>query len=837
MRALCWLFGVLLVGCGGAQDPAAAPRPNAPSLSAPESQRSDQLGVFGSGTVGPYLGPTRDGWLALWVEPRGKRARWVSRRVDREGRVQGAPQVLAAASPETHLLKLIDLGDELLVLFTEEDSSAGHVGAFSLSPAGQLSSPPQLFGRAARDVIWLDAVATGSTALVFWAERTGDNAVLFAARWGEGADLRNVARVHAEARAWQVTPSQDGALLAVVTPDAEVELASIDPSAKLVATRSLAESQGANADIDLVRHGQGLLLAFSRHEAGRDVIVSQGLSLRGEPFGAPVRVWDALESARVVRLLGSAGRALLVWRNADTPGAPMHAAWVGAEGRVGAQALNLFTASTARAPEFAANSAGVAVLLHECTAQDCERQPGVQWIEVPSSTSAEPPQRVQSWPSAGKDHLAWGLSCEAKACAGLSAELDDPIDVRVRTTTPALARDAQRTPLAAPAFPPADAAVGGPRVISNEQLVATPPLADLAGISATDGSLLSWVTQFDPHAPDATQGRPAPDGRPAPVQALLQTQWAPAGSKLPPPEVISYRARSLGGVALAQKGDRALLAWSALDGKSPQVFTTLLDAGGKRLRQAVQTTKQGEVFALDVAPLQAGWALGWIDDRTSRPLSYVTQVSDKLKRLSRDLQSPTLQGEARALLTRKVGEEAWLLVVDSNDEQDVLRLQRFDAKELQPIGPSLELLRSEATLSSPELLVSGERVWLLWIAGTGNDFKAWALPLDLRAEAESKPVLLAPHTSPMALGGACDEHDECHYWLSEKATGSAAKLASPRVFGGTLTLLASSPSQLWIGAEATPVPLVRGQGSELWLSAAGGGVSRARLEWLSSASN
>ena len=48
-------------------------------------------------------------------------------------------------------------------------------------------------------------------------------------------------------------------------------------------------------------------------------------------------------------------------------------------------------------------------------------------------------------------------------------------------------------------------------------------------------------------------------------------------------------AMILGGIALAPAPEGALVVWSAIDEKVPQVFATLVDAQGKRLHQAMIT--------------------------------------------------------------------------------------------------------------------------------------------------------------------------------------------------------------------------------------------------------
>jgi hypothetical protein len=828
MRLLIWVLGLGLLGCGGQANEPLQPARAKPSLSRPATEPSDQLGIFGGGTVGPYLGPTRDGWLAIWVSPDGEGANWTVRKIDHRGHMMGPATVVGRAQAETRLLKWVNLGDELLVLFTEERLGAERVGALSLTHAGQLAAAPQQLATAANDVIWLEAVAVGPVAIVFWAERKEDRVTLHATRWDPGAPpARTATRVHAEARAWQVVAWSEGALLGAVTPGGEVEVLDIDVRAKVRRTTTLPDSQGANADLDLVPSVGGFMVAYSRGASRQRRLVTQRLSARGEPQGAAVFPTEPATAQQLVRLVESAGRVLLVWQQGTSP---TRAAWLGADARVHGEVIEL-AGETGDELEFGSNGQGVAALLGAgCAQAPCSETTGVQWFEAPLTA-----QRVQRWSSlddpargtptvaTGSEQssaeLVWGLSCGAKACAGLSAQLQVPIAVKVRVSAPAASR-----PLDVRAQPKAAPREAWPRLVELQQdLAQDVELADVAGLARKDGALLAWVTQFDPNTPYVKPERAAPDGRWAPVQALLQTQWAPAGSELPPPEVISYRARSVAGVALAEKGDRALLVWSAIDGKSPQVFTTLLDQVGKRVRQAVQTTKQGEVYELGTCSIADGWALAWIDDRSGQPLSYVAKLNDRLKRLSADQQLPRVQGQARDLLVGQVGDETWVLVVEAADAHAIL-LQRFDAGFL-PVGPSMRLVTDPEPLSSPVVLDTGGHAVLLWISGEGSQARGWFQPLDAQGEAEGPVAQLPRGGVPHALGGDCEPGAGCVYWVSERHDGRG------RVRGGVATGSAVGELRILFDSAGPGVPRVQGDGSQLWSPAGPKGLQRATVRW------
>src|SRR5690606_13663252 len=126
---------------------------------------------------------------------------------------------------------------------------------------------------------------------------------------------------------------------------------------------------------------------------------------------------------------------------------------------------------------------------------------------------------------------------------------------------------------------------------------------------------------------------PAPDGKLAPVRALLGVRTLTNDGKSEASKIVSYRARSTSGISLARLGDeRALLAWTALDKGRPEVFATLLDKRGGTVRQKMLTSGAGEVSAVAAASLPRGSVVAWIGDRDGEPRLYAARLDDELAR-------------------------------------------------------------------------------------------------------------------------------------------------------------------------------------------------------------
>src|SRR6185436_5616705 len=164
-----------------------------------------------------------------------------------------------------------------------------------------------------------------------------------------------------------------------------------------------------------------------------------------------------------------------------------------------------------------------------------------------------------------------------------------------------------------------------------------------------DGWLVATLSQFDESTPYVKRKTPAPDGRMGPLRAQLSVRSLAKGQKTPSPaQVISYRARAPGGIALAGASDgRALLLWTALDKMRPEVFATLLDRGGKAPLQRMLTQAAGQVSGLAAAVLPQGFMAAWIADPKGEAQVFTVRLGPDLAPLSPP--APLGQGSGAAV--------------------------------------------------------------------------------------------------------------------------------------------------------------------------------------------
>lgn len=775
--------------------------------------RDESLGVFGDGTVGPYLTILNDRWLAVWAQTSGETPSWRSRWIGSDGRPVGIEHTIGAAGRDTRSVRLVSFeGRELLVLYSQLGLGGHSLGAFVVDVEGSTLAAPQLVVENRAEIAWFDALSMSDGALLFWAERRVEDAALYVAVRDRDGRVSPPVRIHPSARAWQVAATPRGALAAVVTSEQTVETVRISVAGRCDPAVEVPSSLGANSDVDLVRVGEALVLGFSKGSGAGSRVVTALLDDDGRVRRELHAVSEARHEQHLVRLL-AAKRALVVSENGHDAERHVQAAWLDPSGSATSSVVSL---AYGVMPEFAPLTDGVAFWATACRDAECrERVPEVHWLDA--RRESEVGVGLVDGPVNG---VFWDLSCIGQRCALLAATTGTPTTVSVRVVEPgasALPTKPEPRTAARPALPT-------PAV---ENIVASPRLAALRAAPAADGTLLAWVSAFDPAS--AKSDAPAPDGRTAPPRALLQTQWVPtwapekanrgaAPSALPAAETLSYRARSESGLALATKQDHRLVVWSAFDGPSPQLFTTLLDAHGKRLRQAVQTRGSQGVFQVNAAALPAGWLVGWLDESDAPSLRFV-DLGERLERLMPDLTPVPSQGVETFSMAR-VHDEVWIALGRFDGNTRSLELYRLGIRSLKVIAdPVLIDTRDDPfTALSLEATASGAAVLFATAHG------AWGQRLDQTGQ---------PIDGALSLGGTrgasgaelrCQE-DACAFWAAFGISGSRLELGAwdsgAPVGRAALELATPTPIAAW------------GSAHELWFfdeaSGSGAGIRRATL--------
>jgi hypothetical protein len=431
-------------------------------------------------------------------------------------------------------------------------------------------------------------------------------------------------------------------------------------------------------------------------------------------------------------------------------------------------------------PEFRATPAGVAALTLAAACprgRSCEAAPTlptfVQFDRKFELVASEP-MRLDAL-DGGAVTLSWGLSCQVLGCIALAAVESSPAPVfavrlqaQSKTWRPAGARVKRQPP---------------PRALSVQAVAELDPVHDVSVLRVGSGLLAAWVTYFDPSIPYRLRKTPAPDGRLAPLRALLQVQpAATAEGEAAEAQTISLRARSLAGVQLApgRPGkDEALLVWSAIDRGQPQVFLTRVDARGKKHVQQMLTRSAGEVSDVAAASADEGWTVVWVDERDGDPEVYATHVNARLQRDAPERRLTRAAGAATGVSVHALGEYTQIVWADARDSAqpgwaDIYGM-RVSGSDAQPQSKEQPFATTPAHSFCPVLAALGDGLALAWLESSGAREKAKGKSGVQIAQLDSGGRLVSPPVLAPALGGTptslsldCPK-TECHLVISVEA--------------------------------------------------------------------
>lgn len=799
-----FVLAVFSLGCAGAGE---APEPRRPVPPRPASELPSTARAFESvrfasvpaGTFGPYVADAKTGGVALWASSHEKGRAWFGVAFDTQGNPRGAPQRLAKAPDEVGLAMVEPSLAGFTLLGTHESGPSTYLDTLELDAHARARAQPLRLSEVSGEVVWIDLVTTSKGSLALWGVKSPEGADLFAAL--VGGEKLQPAPIVKGARAWQAAALGSGAAVGVVA-GGKVFVQTLDEHGAPATRVAVTQTPTASAALDMVPVGADLLLAWSDEADGDAKVQLAAVDRSGKLLGPP-KPLPTLGDHALVRLVPphpGSERAYLAWESLlDRPaeGRALVLAPVSRDGSVGeARATLDHAAKDGSMPELAATASGLAALTlaKACSrGKDCKGAPLLPtYVELDAElrVTASEPLTLSSLRGDAPD-LAWGLSCNAKPCRVLAAQAVAPTPVwavkavaKPSDFVPAARRAEKSTP---------------PRVAALELLAKTDMLSDVALTKLGQSSLAAWVTYFDPAAPWERLTKPAPDGKLDPVRALLQVRAVPDSGAALAVETISLRARSLGGVALAPAQSapaEALLGWTAIDFKQPQVFLTVLDEKGKKLRQRMLTRAPGEKSDVALAGLADGWLLAWVDERSGDAELYAARVNRQLMNVGPEKRITNAAGAASDVALLVKGQAVLAAWSDARDKERpgvgdiyVASLKSADASIS---GGERLVAKTPKHSRSPALAPKGDGALLAWIeespSGSGE---AEARIVEIAADgapAESSSAVELPGP-PSALALDCRD-DRCRVlvalqrggaselWVAEWPRGKAVRLMS-----------------------------------------------------------
>jgi hypothetical protein len=764
----------LLLGCGARSGQlstrdrsAAVPRTLPAPVAVPPGLQATLLATVPQATFGPYIGASGDRRLVVWAEPEPHGRAFLAVVLGPGGRPAADPKRLSEAPNQIGLAAVRPAGrDGFLLAFTHRTGAGEVLSVGRIGPSGELIGTLREVAVSPRGYLWVDAAPTASGTLVLWAEPGQGEADLMV----RALDLRGKPQgephlVLAGVLAWQAAGLPDGVAVGAVKrnvePDRGVVVAQrIDALGFPAAEATLVSaSPTARPDLDVARHAGGIVLAWSDVRDFDSSVYLAGLDAAGAVVSPPARATRGIGGEAFVRLVPASDgseRAYAVWEPlGDRPaeGRSLLVAPLAGRAALADARVTLALASDTDLPELAATRRGLHVLT---LARPCPRGATACAADEPLPFLAElgPDLEVR-----GAEPLllaavggqpataAWSMSCTARDCVALAAPAATPTPLyAVHLVT----RSQSWQPPVQPVAPPEP-----PFATAQRPVAATAPLSDIALARLGESRLVSWLTYFDPSTPYERPAVPAPDGRWAPVRAeLLVTRIA--GSELAPPSTISYRAHSLGGVALSASTteDEALLAWSALDGGKTQVFLTLLGPDGEKKSQQMLTRWASEVSDIALARVSDGWIVGWIDERTKDPEVYLRRVTRTLRGDGPEQRITATPGAATGLALLGNEDRVFAVWADARDPQQPgyadIYATRVQAKDGLPLGEPQRLAASAGHAFAPVLALRDGNVVVGWLEGTSADGSP--APGVVVAELDGQARFVAPPTRIVTQG-------------------------------------------------------------------------------------
>ena len=755
--------------------PAAPPEPlmpdGTPALDALLVERVPE------GSFGPYVGTAPDGRaVALWATlAEGAGWRWFASALDAKGMPSGKPRSLADAPGELALAAVRATRSGFVALAAGVTPTGTRVEALRLGPSGELLSGPTPLDLSRTEVLWLESLRAGDTDVALWATlAVGAADLALVALSADGTQHATPVLVLENVKAWQAVEFGDSVAIAALANGSgeaarSLQVAFVDGEGHTLHQTPIRSGARIEDRIDAARIGDNLVLAWTERDGPDARLWLAALGPDTRLLAPPAPAAAAFGRQRLIDLLPPGeprDGGLLAWEHAGQAPRGQRRIQLGRvsdRGRLEPSAARLTIAGDdeepQQQPELTRKGRGVAALARAVL---CERgvtpcatpDPVPAFTELGAALEPLASEPIRLAPEAGKAaDLAWGLHCMADRCSALAALPAAPVPIYAVELRP---RSQSWTPIASqltPVTPRADES----RIVSD-----TPPLADVVAARVKGGWLVGTLTQFDDATPYVKPKTAAPDGKLAPVRALLTLQQFSAEGQPEAARVISYRARASSGIALARlSDDRALLAWSALDQQRPEVFATLVGKDGRPATQRMLTSNAGDISAVAAAPLDKGAVVAWISDREGEPRLFAARLNEELMRTAPEQRLSPDAGFTGLGLIRH-GNEAWLVASRQEAREAVLSITRLDPKTAARRGDEVVIRRSETlAFASPALAARGDGALLGWVErplmGGGEAARAFVLELDAEARGVGEPIAVGSTTGdPSALRLHCD---------------------------------------------------------------------------------
>ncbi len=635
------------------------------------------------------------------------------------------------------------------------------VSVLGLALDGAPKGDPSDLQRTSDHVKWADLVPSAHGALCVWAEETsaGGANMLTVAVGPDGKPRGLPMRVASGAQRWQAVPTADGAALALAQ---DVPQGGGEALATLTWQRLDADGrpQGAailvargpmlGSDVDVVPTPTGWLLAWTDRTGQDAEVLLATIDPSGHVQGPTPAMNKAGASSLVALASGAAGSAL-AWQEPgrrSRENRTLHLALVTTVGTLAAVPITSVEIAPGVEPEFTATDTGFALLgaARPCEAASGECLGPAMPTFIRFGPHLEPLQTEPFLVGPDRDAAAigWGLTCgEAGLCVALAATGDSPTSIFAMDLGP------RTSPYAAPLppLPPTDS----PRVTGIATIAAGEPYGDVAVARIGDTSVVATLTS----GLERSHLRHRGSG----VRISLRSIDS-AGQPRQGPIVLTSHASPLGGIAMAageSPSDGAAIGWVGLDGGESTVEVARIDGRGHTTHQVRLASLKEDVSNVAVAWAGDGWLVAWVDARSGDGEVYAAKVDRNLRRVGREQRITHAPGDASDVALAVRGPLAWLAWSDPRESPregvgDIF-VAAIHANDATRAGDESRVLATARHSRSPVLAPTsdgGEIV--VWIEDTPTGLEGPSAAMVARLDSAAH-VVGVPSELPLAAEG------------------------------------------------------------------------------------
>jgi len=692
------------------------------------------------GTMGPFWA-SRAGTrlLAQLLPPEAGSRALVAARVADGAAVP--PSTIAARVPaDTNAFALRETGatGAFIVGYSYLVERGEALSLLVLGDDGAPRGKPLEVARTQNDIVWFEIVPTDKGAVCVWAEETrGDDAHVLAAAVDLQGQMRGVpTRLARGATVWQVVATPQGAAVAIVTRDKDapqkpqtLSLLKVDGDARAVGEPAVVARGAIAGDIEVARTARGFLFAWTdRADAETHVAVA---SIDEQGKASPVRkVAEMPGGATLFGLAAGPAGVVVAWeeRKKRTLGSRRVYFARTTEGGVREGKPYVVELAGKGAFELAATPSGFAFLADRRVCEpavagqgSCTGPIAPAVTRLSRDMDATSTEIVED--GDGVATLAWGLRCDGDRCAVLAARGDDVSRVS------AVDLDAKPAPAAAAKVAPAIPA-DAPKITALDTLAAGDTIADVAVAAFGDATAVATLTAAvdDP-------GKPQAKGATLAVRTYDKAGAAGA------PQVISTRALTVGGVAIApaeKADDGGAVVWVARENGDPEVHVTRVDKRGKRTNDVQLTQAKGDATDVAIAPAAGGWIVAWVDGRHGPGEVYATKVSYDLSRVAREERITSAPGDKSDVALVRSDDGYWIAWSDPRespkDAYSDVYLALLRPNDVKRAGAEIKVLASAAHSRSPRLAATRDGVVVTWVEES---------PMGIEAQGEAFGAMVA----------------------------------------------------------------------------------------------